>query len=159
MTPRTPAVPDKLLAAAADLRAGGAGWAAVADAVGRKPESVRKWPTRYRKRWAAHVAAAGRRLAADAAAEGVHVLRRQLRSDDDKTSRAAAAELLGYKLAADKAAPLTPGGDKPPSLHRRIADHLETLSDDQLRRLFDGLVRHWVDAHAGGPAPAPEPGG
>lgn len=147
MVMRPAAVPDRLLAAAAELRAGGASWAAVAAEVGGTAERVRKWPRRYPRRWAAHLLAAERQLAADAAAEGVHVLRRQLRSDDEKTSREAAQKLLTYKLAAEKKQP--PADDKPASLHRRIADHLETLTDDQLRRLFDDLVRHWLDAHAG----------
>ena len=158
MPTRPAAVSDKLLTAAAELRAGGAAWAAVAARVGRRPDSVRRWPVRYRKRWAAHLLAAERQLAADAAAEGVHVLRRQLRSDDDKTSREAAQKLLTFKLATDKKSP-PPAAAKPASLHRRIADHLETLTDADLQRLFDDLVRHWVDAHAERPAPAPGPGG
>jgi hypothetical protein len=154
MVARPQPVSDALLARAAELRAGGATWAAVGAKLGRRPESVQKWPRRYRKRWAGLLAEAERQQAADAAAEGVHVLRRQLRSDDDRTSREAAHRLLGYKLAADKAKP-PPSAN--PSPARRLADHLETLADDDLRRLFDDLVRHWLDAHGSRPDPPAPP--
>jgi hypothetical protein len=153
MTAKVPAG----LALAAELRAGGAGWPAVAKAVGRPADTVRKWPARYPELWAAYQGQAERRLAADAAAEGVHVLRRQLRSEDDKTSRDAAAKLLDFKLACDKKA--TAADPAPRSRHHRIADYLETLNDDQLQRLLDDLVRHWVADHSGDPVGQPDPGG
>jgi hypothetical protein len=158
--------PTHLLATAAELRAGGASWTTVAKTVNRRQPTVKRWPELYPELWAAHLAVAERALVADAAAEGVHVLRRQLRSDDDKTSRDAAARLLDFKLAADKKAP--PPDGKPKSRHHRIADLLEGMTDDQLQRLFDDLVRHWVADHSdlvrpavlGGedrPEPVPEP--
>ena len=149
--------PTHLLALAAELRAGGASWATVAKTVNRRQPTVKRWPEMYPELWAAHLAVAERQLVSDAAAEGVHVLRRQLRSEDDKTSRDAAAKLLDFKLAGDKRAP--PPDPAPKSRHHRIADHLEGLTDDQLQHLFDDLVRHWVADHSGRPGDVPAPGG
>lgn len=141
-------LPDALLIRAAELRASGAGWSVVAQTVGRTVDVVRRWPMRYPDRWAVHLRAAERRQAADAAAEGLHVLRRQLRSDDDKTARDAAAKLLDFKLAADKLVGPPAETDAARSQFHRLADHLETLSDDQIRRLLDDCVRHWLTDHS-----------
>jgi hypothetical protein len=145
-----------VLRKAAELRAGGASWEAVAAAVGRGPKAVRRWPTRYAARWANALQAAERQLLADATAESVHTLRRQLRSEDEKSSRDAAQKLIQFRVAVGKSA--KPAGKpietKPKSDIRRVAAYLETLTHDQLTRLFDDLVRHWVAHHAGrGDAP------
>ena len=42
-----------LLAVAAELRAAGATWEAVARRVGREPSTCRKWPSRYGADWVA----------------------------------------------------------------------------------------------------------
>lgn len=139
-----------LLRKAAELRAGGAAWEAVAATVGRAARTVRRWPTRYPRRWAKAIQAAERQLLADATAESVHTLRRQLRSDDEKASRDAAQKLIQFRVAVGKKAKpaAKPTPSKPKSDIQRVAAYLETLTDDQLARLFDDLVRHWVAHHA-----------
>ena len=73
---------DDLLARAAELRAGGLSWEAVAAKIGRAADTVRRWPTQYPDRWQAVLHAAERRLVSEAGAESVLVLRQLLRSDD-----------------------------------------------------------------------------
>ena len=48
----------RLLSAAAELRAGGASWEAVAAHLKRKAYKCRRWPIRYREYWAAAYLAA-----------------------------------------------------------------------------------------------------
>jgi hypothetical protein len=158
MTRRPPSASQ--LRKAAEARAGGASWEAVAALVGRKAATVRRWPAVYAERWARAARAAERQLLADATAESVHTLRRQLRSDDEKTSREAAQKLIQFRVAVGKTAKPKPGpaAAKPTSDVQRAAAYLETLTHDQLARLFDDLVRHWLTAHAGRGVPE-NPGG
>src|SRR4051794_28517484 len=100
--PRNTPPPDALLATAAELRAAGLAWDAVAAEVGRAADTVRKWPGLYPSRWTKHLRAAEDRLLAEAAAESVFFLRKQLRSDDEKTSRDAADKLIRFRVAAGK---------------------------------------------------------
>src|SRR5687767_3826217 len=90
---------DDVLATVAELRAGGLSWEAVAARVGKSVRTVQRWPTRYPFRWRKYLAAAEDQLLAEAAAESVHTLRGQLRSEDDKARRDAADKLLRFRLA------------------------------------------------------------
>lgn len=133
------APPDRLLAEAAELRAGGSSWEAVAAQVGRAAGTVRRWPTLYRARWAAALRAAEARIATEAAAESVLTLRQQLRSEDHKLSRDAAHKLIQYRVALGKKKPARPTktGPAPGSEVVRVAAYLEALSDDQRDQLLD----------------------
>ena len=83
----------RLLADAAELKAGGASWEQVAARVGRRPATCRRWPVLYPDEWQRLLRSAERRLLAEAGAEGVHILRELLRSEDDKVRRDAARTL------------------------------------------------------------------
>ena len=85
--------PDKLLpllTTAAELKVAGASWAAVAQRVGRSPDTVRRWPALYPDAWQRLVCYAERQLHADVGAESVTTLRQMLRSEDEKIRRDAA---------------------------------------------------------------------
>src|SRR5205823_5367444 len=73
---------DELLSRAAELRAGGSTWDAVAAKLNRSADTVRRWPALDPDRWQAALRAAERRLVAEAGAESVLVLRTLLRSED-----------------------------------------------------------------------------
>src|SRR5437763_156586 len=90
--------PDSALARAAELRAGGASWEAVAEVVRRAADTVRQWPARYPDRWQAALRAAERKQACEATAEAVLVLRKLLRSEDEKVARDAARALIDLRL-------------------------------------------------------------
>jgi hypothetical protein len=145
---------DDLLNHAAELRAGGLSWEAVAAQVGRSAETVRKWPAAYPDRWQALLHAAERRLARDAGAESVLILRQLLRSDDEKIRRDAARLLINLRLqlarldhtsAAQAAARPTSGAV------RLLAHLLETHSDEQLTRLVTPEFERVAGPH---PVPA-----
>jgi hypothetical protein len=131
--------PDDLLELTAELRAGGLSWEAVAAKVGRSAETVRKWPATYPDRWKAHLHAAERRLAREAAAESMLILRQLLRADDEKVRRDAARLLINLRVALDKidqrAAAASPG----PLLTAQSAKliiFLESHTDEQLERFI-----------------------
>jgi hypothetical protein len=145
----------RTLRAAADLRAAGSTWAQVAAHVGRAENTVRQWPTAFPKRWAAALAAAEAQLLAAAAAESVHTLRQQLRSDDEKARQGAAEKLIRYRVAVAKPAPPPP--EPPRSDFRRAADFLEGLTDDELARFAAGLAAG--SPPVGGPHGPGAPGG
>jgi hypothetical protein len=93
---------DELLNRAAELRAGGTTWEAVAAQLHRSAATVRRWPREYAERWKLALADAERRLVCEAAAESVLVLRTLLRSDDEKVRRDAARSLTDLRLDLSK---------------------------------------------------------
>src|SRR4051812_48296644 len=94
---------DDLLVQAAELRAGGAKWEAVAAQLHRAADTVRRWPRQYPDRWDIALRDAERRSVCEAAAESVHVLRTLLRSNDEKVRRDAARSLTDLRLEISKA--------------------------------------------------------
>lgn len=145
---------DQLLARAAELRVEGASWEVVAAQVGRAAETVRKWPRIYPTKWKKLVRAAERDLVTDATAESVHTLRRQLRSEDDKTSRDAAQRLIQLRVALGK--PTTRGKAanrkrRKQSDLARVTAYLETLTDAEIETLTDRLLADAAAHRAGSP--------
>lgn len=135
--------PDELLTHAAELRAAGLSWEAVAAKVGRSAETARRWPSTYPDRWQALLQAAERRLVCEAGAESVLILRQLLRSNDEKVRRDAARLLVNLRLElakldfkADTHAPAGHMADA-----ARLLRHLlETHSDDHLAQLVAAEV-------------------
>jgi hypothetical protein len=127
---------DDLLAQAAELRAGGLNWEAVAAKVGRAADTVRRWPTLYPDRWQAVLHAAERRLVSEAGAESVLVLRQLLRSDDEKVRRDAARFLVYLRLELAKLDQKTPTPTSPhlTSDAARLVAFLEGHTDEQLEQ-------------------------
>jgi hypothetical protein len=129
--------PDKLLpllTAAAELRAAGASWPAVAAHVRRRADTVRRWPKLYPDVWAHLVAGAERQALADGGNEAVTALRQMVRSEDEKVRRDAAKVLVDLREAA-----LRRTGDAGPAdAWARLA---EAFTDQQLRELTEELAR------------------
>ena len=111
----------RLLAVAADLRAAGASWEAVATRIGRRARECRFWPRRYPDPWAAMCRVAQRRRTVQARAEAVSTLRDLLRSVDEKTKRDSARSLL--------------------TLTRRDGDETGPVETDPYTQFFED-VRH-----------------
>jgi hypothetical protein len=151
--------PDRLFAEAAELRAGGMQWDAIAARVGRAANTVRMWPHKHPERWAAALRAAEARVSTEAAAESVFTLRQQLRSTDGEASRDAAHELIHYRVELDKASRLA-RTDRPPGPETaQVAAYLESLTDDQHDQLLDRALsvltaRRNARRAGGGPAGA-----
>jgi len=69
---------DRALTLAAQLRAEGSDWPAVAKQLRRSSHTVRKWPQVFPERWKAAQFEAEQRVAADAEGESVLILRQLL---------------------------------------------------------------------------------
>ena len=125
-----------LIQKAAELRAGGASWDGVAKEVERAVATVRRWPADYPVIWKRAFRIAEQQLLTDATAESVLTLRKQLRSEDEKSSRDAAQKLIQFRIAKQKKA-ANKKPPKPPTIHQRIALYLETLSDEEIHKLTE----------------------
>ncbi len=153
---------DAVLAEAAELRAAGSGWDAVARKVGRSADAARRWPALYPDRWAAALRDAERRLLAEAGAESVLILRQLLRSEDEKIRRDAARFLIDLRIelarleqkATDAGAKAADDdGDAPDPDARRLTAFLKEHSDADVDRLVAELL-----ARPGRGVPARPPG-
>lgn len=134
MPPNKPP-PADVFRTAADLRAAGNAWEAVADAVSLPVAEVRAWPVQYPEWWRKALTAAGRRFLAEATNEAILQLRKQLRADDTKTVREAALKLVQVRVALDRAARPPKGDTKrssPPGYAERLVNYVRGLSREQL---------------------------
>ncbi len=122
----------RLLADAADLRAAGNSWDAVADRLGRSPDTCRRWPARYPAAWTDLYHRAERRQAEEARAEATAILRTQLRAKDDKAQRDAAKALLTSARRRDPA---------PASATDPISDYISSLPADHVPDVADACRR------------------
>ena len=139
---RPKAVSDDLLNRAAELRAGGAKWAAVAEELKKAVDTVCAWPRKYPARWKSALEAAERRTLSEASAESVHVLRTQLRSKDEKVARDAAKSLTDLQLRRTKLDHAGEPADTSPirtSEGTRLAAFLDGYPDEELRQYADHL--------------------
>lgn len=144
---------EHLLARAAELRAGGSTWDAVAAKLNRSPDTVRKWPALHPERWQAAQHAAERRLVSEAGAESVLVLRALLRSEDEKVRRDSAKSLIYLRLELAKLDSHTSAASAPPptSAALELAAFLEGHTDDELARIA-------ADVPLGSAPPSDSPG-
>jgi hypothetical protein len=85
---------QNLLAIAAELRSGGSSWEAVAEAVGRCPDTCRQWPTRFREHWEPLLVDAQRRRFDEAGNEALQLLRLHMRDATDKKISVRACEFM-----------------------------------------------------------------
>lgn len=150
---------DNLLAIAAEERAAGAGWAAVAARLGRGESAVRRWPRKYPDRWLAALLAAERRQALDSGAESVLALRNLLRTGTDalrlqaaKTLLALRVDLAKLEVKAAAAAPARPALSPEAA---RFLSYLDGHPDDELAALVRDLAPLALPAGRPGPGVAP----
>ena len=149
MTTRPP--PARLLRTAAELRALGNAWEKVAADVGQPVKVVKAWPRRYPTQWAKAFDAAVRLTLAEATAEAVLVLRKQLRSEDEKSVREASLKLVQVRTALDKAARPAKGDTQrtsPPGYADRLLAHIRGMTDEEVETATRAAV---------GPDDAPPP--
>ena len=162
MPPRSPPGDDKKpgdagraqILKAALLRAQGVAWTAVAKEVGASLAQVKCWPARHPRLWRKATLVAEEQLLRGATAESVLTLRKQLRSDDDKTSRDAAQRLIAFRIAWRNRRPTKVRGataGKPATLARRVADYLERLTDADLDAMLVGPTGEGRAAPGDGP--------
>jgi transposase-like protein len=133
---------DELMHRAAELRASGLSWDGIARALGRAPETVRRWTRQYKFKWARLLVLAEKRLLKEATAEAVAALRSQLRSEDAKTQREAAQKLLQLRMTLDRRKPKGQRGSparRARAGSQRIGGYLRSLSDAEIDQLIREL--------------------
>jgi Homeodomain-like domain len=117
---------------AAELRAAGHSWAHIAAAVRRSKKTVQRWPQRYADAWNRAAAETRRDLRFGAGGEGLAALRDLLRSENERTRRDAARDLVHLSIDVEPAD--VPAARSP---FHALADHLAGLTDEQHRRLLE----------------------
>src|SRR5258708_8218818 len=73
-----------LMTTAAELRSGGASWELVGQHVKRSAKTCGKWPSRYKEQWEQLYLQEQRNRYAESGDEALMIMRRLLRSDDEK---------------------------------------------------------------------------
>lgn len=87
---------QSLLTQAAALRASGATWRQVGEALGRAEKTCRNWPNAYPAEWKAALAEAEDQVRCDGYHESMRRLRELVRSPDDASAFRAAHELVHH---------------------------------------------------------------
>jgi hypothetical protein len=155
MLPKKPHLFD-LIVKAADLRARGVSWAAVAAKVGRKVMTVEEWPKRFPEVWKQAFAEARVASASETASEGGAVLRLLLRSQDEKIKRDAVRLSLEFEaraLARTQPAAERDDEDTPDSEAVRIVRYAQGMSHDEIRALLREVVAEEGSAPSGSGVP------
>jgi hypothetical protein len=139
--PRPKPPSDDLFARAAELRASGATWEAVAKEVHRVSRTVSGWPRKYADRWTAALLQAERRMAVQSDCESVLTLRKLLVSQDEKVRWHAAKCLVARRLERDKIQLKSPSTTSPSlsSEAARLIAFLDGQSDEQLSAIIASL--------------------
>lgn len=83
----------RLMEGGAELRARGLAWAAVAEKLDRPVETIQQWVKQYREVWQGLLREAETRVFREAGAEALQMLRKLLRSKDEKVTRDVARTL------------------------------------------------------------------
>ncbi|MBL8866062.1 MAG: hypothetical protein JNK93_10935 [Planctomycetia bacterium] len=125
---------------AAEHRARGLSWDAAARELGRNEKTLREWAKKFPREWAAALRRHESTIAREATAESVHALRKQLRSEDEKIGRAAAASLIQYALTKSRKSPSRKG--RPAALApdtAALAEFVEGLTDAEAETLLREL--------------------
>src|SRR5262249_49541177 len=125
-----------MITVAADLRAVGASWAAVAEKVQRSPETCRTWPRLYPEAWRRLLAQAEDRLTEEAGGEARTYLRKLLRSEDERIVLGAGKLLLGVRTARRAVEDrIDPPPEQDLREHLEFVKYLKGLGDEQVKRL------------------------
>jgi hypothetical protein len=152
-----------LLSQAADLRARGASWEAVANSLGHDVEVCKRWPRDHPDEWRRLLYEAEDRFLHEVGSEAGSVLRRLLRAEDAKVSREVCRFLYGqFRRLRQGRADATGLGPRGETV--RLAEYLEGLNDAETDALIDELVAQRQPqggappAAGGGPPGPPVPG-
>jgi hypothetical protein len=134
---------------AADVRAGGASWDAVAERLNCRPATCSRWPALYPGVWRRLLREAQRRQEQEAACEARTVLRSLLRgSKDEKMRLAAAQEFRRSRRAARRARPIDPDEREKLAFLAVIRDYTDEELDQAIR---EELAANGAAGAAAGP--------
>src|SRR5262245_1762409 len=124
----------ELMARAADLRAAGASWEAVAKELGRKPDTVRGWPKAHPGDWERLLRRAEAEQIDTAGGEALTTLRRLSRSENERVRLSAAQQLARARSEERKRAARAPAAGADDGLDEILA-FVRGLDDDQVEEL------------------------
>ncbi len=141
---------------AAELRAAGLSWEAIAEKIGRHEVSCRRWAERYPDEWRRLLTCMEERALRHAGNEALSILRRLAvavdprKAEDKRVAQRAAAFLYAKQREAKARWRRRDRQDQALAKYAPLIAYLESLDDAQ---------RHAYIAHlAAGPAPQPGPG-
>jgi hypothetical protein len=147
---------EKLMAAAAALRAAGIAWSVVGQRLQRNERTCRRWVEEHPDVWRRHLLQAERQLARECRAEARSTLRHLLRAGEEKSKLGAAQQLL--KKPSRRNTPPSNGQPDDGELAAYIAMVRET-SDEELQQQIAQILAT-EDAGAGAAtAPSAETAG
>ncbi len=98
----------RLCERAAEMKAAGSSWEAIATALQRTVQTVKKWPRVYANEWQELFGQFEKQFVDEAAAESVLALRKQLRIEKSTLSVQAADKLIRYRISRAKSTPAPP---------------------------------------------------
>jgi hypothetical protein len=136
----------------AQQRALGLRWEAVATKVGRRAETIRRWPTRYPETWRRVYRAAECRLIAEAGAEARSVLRSLLWIEDDRV-RCNAGKFLAalqekvYQQGCKLEAATQPEDDE----WARYFAYVRGMTDEEALEFVEDFVDRYRAEHSSTP--------
>ena len=99
---------QRALERAAEMKAAGSSWEAIAIALQRTVQTVKKWPRVYANEWQVMFGQFEKQFVDEAAAESVLALRKQLRIEKSTLSVRAADKLIRYRISRAKSTPAPP---------------------------------------------------
>ena len=105
---------------AAEMKAAGSSWEAIATALHRKLQTVKQWSRLYANEWQELFAKYEKQLLDEATAESVLALRKQLRADEATVSIQAADKLIRYRISRAKSTPKPTANDGPTAEERDL---------------------------------------
>ena len=109
---------QRVLERAAEMKAAGSSWEAIANALQRKVQTAKKWSRVYANAWQELFGKFEKQFLDEAAAESVLALRRQLRADEATVSIRAAEKLIRYRISRGNSTP-TPTANEQLSAEER----------------------------------------
>ena len=132
--PRQQPPSNELFTRAAELRAMGLSWEAIAKEVNRVERTVRGWQRKYAERWTAALLQAERLMSAQSDCESVLTLRKLLLSQDEKVRWHAAKCLIARRNEREKIELKTPVIPHTPltSEAARLIAFLDGQTDEEL---------------------------
>ena len=95
----------RVLERMAEMKAAGASWEAIAIALHRKVQTMKKWSRVYANEWQELFGQFEKQYLDEAAAESVLALRKQLRIEESTLSVQAADKLIRYRISRAKSTP------------------------------------------------------
>ncbi len=121
----------RLCERAAEMKAAGSSWEAIATALQRTVQTVKKWPRIHANEWQELFGKFEKQLLDEAAAESVLALRKHLRGEESAVSIRASDKLIRYRISRAKST--TSMANVGPSAEERDLQFAKELEEESRR--------------------------